>query len=70
MSTKTTIDSSLVFKKSSFSGRGPRCVSVARVSKSVLVKHSLNEKPILTFSRGEWEAFIQGVKAGEFDLFK
>jgi hypothetical protein len=46
---------------------GGSCVEVASAD-IVLVRDSKDpEGPVLTFTRAEWEAFIQGVKAGEFD---
>lgn len=56
------------FKESSYSGRRSRCVSVARLSDCVLVKDSRKETPVLSFSKEEWQAFVAGVKAGEFDF--
>lgn len=36
---------------------------------SVLVRDTKDSaKTILTYNRGEWNAFIKGVKGGEFDL--
>ena len=55
------------FRKSSFSARGQRCVSVAHVGERVLVKHSKQRTPVLDFTKAEWDAFVAGVKAGEFD---
>lgn len=62
------------FRKSSFSGTndgsndGSNCVMVAR-GDEVAVRHSKDAgKTTLTFSRGEWAAFLAGAKAGEFDL--
>lgn len=35
----------------------------------VLVRHSKDSQgPILAFTADEWNAFIEGAKAGEFDL--
>jgi hypothetical protein len=31
-------------------------------------KSSLGDGPVLTFSPKEWEAFLGGVRLGEFDL--
>jgi hypothetical protein len=54
--------------KSSFSSGGDNCVDVNRgADGSADVRHSkFEDSPILHFTRGEWDAFIQGVKAGEF----
>lgn len=61
------------FKTSSFSNVDPvpYCVAVARASDgTVAVKHSqdVDSAKILEFSKDEWNAFVKGVKAGEFDV--
>lgn len=54
--------------KSSYSGANGNCVEVARVSDTVAIRDSKDPHgPALTFTPGEWEAFIRGAKAGEFD---
>lgn len=59
------------FVKSSYSKNLPfaKCVGVSQTPKTVLVTR-LNGKnnPILKFTYEEWEAFIRGVKNGEFDV--
>jgi uncharacterized protein DUF397 len=58
------------FAVSSFSGGG-NCVEVARLpGGGALVRHSRADPDspvVLAFDRGEWEAFVRGVKNGEFD---
>ncbi|MCW7551445.1 DUF397 domain-containing protein [Endozoicomonas gorgoniicola] len=60
------------FKKSSacLSPEHPVCVSVAiSPEKEVAVKQSNDpDRATLVFSSDEWNAFIKGVKNGEFDL--
>lgn len=61
------------FKTSSFSNIDPVpfCVAVARADDgTVAVKHSRNNNPakVLEFTSAEWDAFLKGVKAGEFDI--
>ena len=60
------------FRKSSFSVRNPVirfCVSVRMTKDAVTVRDTKDlTKRTLSFSLGEWEAFIKGVKDGEFDL--
>lgn len=47
----------------------PKCVQVAMRQDAVGVRDSKDpEKTTLYFSPSEWHAFVQGVKAGEFDL--
>jgi hypothetical protein len=44
-------------------------VEVARLRDGVAVRDSKDPQgPRLMFTPGEWEAFIDGVKGGEFDL--
>nr|WP_205861219.1 DUF397 domain-containing protein [Planosporangium flavigriseum] len=51
---------------------GPRsenCVEVAFVDGGIAVRQSNNpDGPVLLFTRGEWDAFVEGAKDGEFDL--
>jgi len=59
------------FRKSSFTFRDPHkaCVEVAIKNCGVAVRNSRDQNKItLCFTRREWDAFIKGVKAGEFDL--
>ncbi len=62
---ETTFD----FKKSSFCATC-NCVEVANLADDdgVVVRDSKNtEQAPLQFTNDEWKAFVQGVKAGEFD---
>jgi len=43
------------------------CVEVAIKGEEVAVRDAKNRDLTLLFSRAEWDAFLQGVKAGEFD---
>lgn len=55
------------FKRSSFCSGGT-CVEVAQADGRVLVRDSKDFKAQpLVFDSEEWSAFVQGVKAGEFD---
>lgn len=57
------------FRKSTFSEGGGDCVEVATTGDSVLVRDSKDpDGPVLRFTPREWEAFVDGVLAGEFDL--
>lgn len=59
------------FRKSSFSpvqgGGGPACVEVAHNAGGVLVRDSKDPHHTLQFTVAEWDAFLKGAKAGEFD---
>lgn len=59
-----------IFKKSSYSteARVAKCVGVSISQKDVLVTNIYKGDPTLRFRRDEWEAFIKGIKNGEFDL--
>jgi hypothetical protein len=60
--------SSAEFRKSTFSGPNG-CVEVAFLEDGVAVRDSRNrDGTVLEVSRGDWLAFLRGVKAGEFDL--
>ena len=56
------------FKSSHSSGSGA-CVLGARLENGgMAVKDSKDpDGPVLVFTRDEWQAFIEGVKLGEFD---
>lgn len=56
--------------KSSFSnGQGGNCVETLTLPDgSRAVRHSKDQDgPALIFTSGEWDAFLKGVRAGEFD---
>ncbi len=65
------------WRKSSYSGGSDMCVEVAvDGGGAIMVRDSkyrrdparpLAAEPILSFTEGEWAAFVAGVKAGEFD---
>lgn len=57
-----------VFRKSSFSPTD-NCVEVALLpGGGARVRDSKNQTgPVQSYNRGEWAAFLAGVKAGEFD---
>lgn len=59
------------FNKSSYSDPGgiiKTCVEVAIVPEGVAVRNSNDSSRVTTyFTHDEWRAFVQGVKAGEFE---
>lgn len=56
------------WRKSTASSTG-ECAEVAFADGSVLMRHSQHPSgPVLAFSPPEWEAFLVGVRNGEFDL--
>lgn len=58
------------FRKSSFSHKFTVtwCVQVAIQPDGVAVAHSKDLNRQLHYTKEEWNAFIQGVKAGEFNI--
>jgi Domain of unknown function (DUF397) len=47
---------------------GGSCVEVANLGPALALRSSVNTHRILFLNRDEWEAFLLGVKDGEFDL--
>lgn len=59
---------SLAWKKSTASGGGA-CVEVARAGETIFVRDSKAPSgPTLSFSGVEWESFLIGARAGEFNI--
>jgi hypothetical protein len=49
--------------------QGNQCVEVALLTDGIAVRDSKDpEGPKLKFTPKEWDAFLHGVKGGEFDL--
>lgn len=45
------------------------CVEVANTGEGIAVRDSKDKTgPVLTFTTGEWDAFLAGAKDGEFDI--
>lgn len=60
----------LKYQKSSFSENyQPTCVGVAKLKEKVLVTNTNTKTSVVEFTPDEWDAFIKGVKAGEFDSY-
>lgn len=60
----------LTWRKSSFSGgSGGNCVEVAGLPDGgTAVRHSQDPTgPTIVYTAAEWDAFLKGVKVGEFD---
>jgi hypothetical protein len=56
------------FRRSSFCTDAHGCVEVAVDSVEVRLRDAKHpDGPALVFDRPEWQAFLAGVKAGEFD---
>ena len=66
----SNIPDNLTWRKSTFSGgSGGNCVEVAALPDGgIAVRHSKNPAgPAIAYTAAEWTAFLEGVKAGEFD---
>lgn len=63
--------STLTFQKSTFSGgNGGGCVEVAELPEGGRAVRDSKENgagPVIWFTATEWNAFLRGVKSGEFD---
>lgn len=56
------------WRKSTRSGAAGHCVEVATIPSAVFVRDSKDVTgPVLTFAEADWNGFIHGVRAGEFD---
>lgn len=57
------------WRKASSSGGSGNCVEVARLAGgTTAVRDSKDpDGTVLAFTSAEWDAFVDGVKAGEFD---
>jgi len=54
--------------KSSSSQKNGQCVEVAHVGDAIAVRDSKDPGgPVLSFTPGEWDAFLAGARDGEFD---
>lgn len=58
-----------MWRKSSFSAGQTNCVEFRPAADGVQVRDSKNpDAGVLDYTASEWQAFIDGVKNGEFDL--
>ena len=56
-----------VWIKSSYSTNNGNCVEVAQLPGGVVMRDSKDpDGAALTFTRAEWDAFLLGIRAGEF----
>lgn len=57
------------WRKSTRSGGGDNCVEVRRNGSLIETRHSQRpDAEIIAYTETEWSAFLDGAKAGEFDL--
>ncbi|WP_037355481.1 DUF397 domain-containing protein [Amycolatopsis orientalis] len=62
-------EAGLQWRKSSFSGGAQQCVEVAVTADGGRLVRDTKDRslPAHRYTAAEWDAFIKGVKAGEFD---
>lgn len=63
------MDAAIEWQKSSFSNGQEQCVEIAEHAGGILMRESDDPSAVAATSREKFAAFIQGVKAGEFDHF-
>lgn len=56
------------YRKSSYSYKTDKCVGVRISRDRVFVTNTRTIGPVVEFSTAEWQAFLSGVEAHEFDL--
>lgn len=56
------------WRTSTFSG-GTNCVQVGSTDGMIMIGDTKNPDQVLSYSRQEWAAFLEGAKHGEFDEF-
>ena len=59
----------LKWQKSAFSGEGASCVEIAAADDVIHIRESDQPHETITTTPTKLKAFIQGIKAGEFDHF-
>jgi hypothetical protein len=56
-----------IWRKSSYSNPSGNCVEAAALANGVAVRNSrFPDGPALVFTEAEWDAFVRGIKAGDF----
>lgn len=66
---KNILIKGLNFKKSSFSSDEKYCVGVCKKENRIIVINTKDKNETMcTFTKKEWEAFVNGVKNNEFDF--
>ncbi len=66
---KISIDGK-TYLKSSFSSKSYKCVGIRKEAEKIFIINTKTKGPTVEFTFDEWEAFVKGVKAGEFDHLK
>jgi hypothetical protein len=56
------------FVRSTFCSANASCVEVSSNGNVVRVRNSSENSVVVSFSPAEWATFVDGVKAGEFDV--
>ena len=66
---KISIDGK-TYLKSSFSPKAYKCVGIRKEAEKIFIINTKTKGPTVEFTLDEWEAFVKGAKAGEFDHLK
>lgn len=61
------MSSPVTWLRSSFCGTNA-CVEVWFAGSTVFVRNSADTSRLAVFNRAEWRAFVEGVRAGEFEV--
>jgi hypothetical protein len=57
------------WRRSRHCGESTACVEVREIGDAIAVRDSKDPNgSVLMFDRHEWDAFVRGVRAGEFDV--
>jgi Domain of unknown function (DUF397) len=46
---------------------GGACIRVAATGDGVVIGNSQPDGPVISYSRAEWTAFVEGIRQGDFD---
>ncbi|GEM_PF-1196105 len=46
---------------------GGECIRVASQGDQIIIGDSKNPGAVLTYSRSEWDAFVRGIRQGDFE---
>ncbi|MQA83154.1 MAG: DUF397 domain-containing protein [Streptosporangiales bacterium] len=70
MASSETVDAPAVrWRVSSRTAGNGACVEVAALDRTIAVRDSKDRTgPVLAFTERDWASFIDGIKAGRFDL--
>ena len=53
--------------RTAYQCNGGACIRVAADGDAVMIGSSQPNGPVLSYSRAEWTAFVEGIRQGDFD---